>query len=106
LLFSALHLQFYGFFGRLLLGMMLGYLFVWTRSLWVPVIVHFLNNAIAVVISFLIQRGIVHTTLETFGSSKNGFVIAASGIVMIIVMTVVYFHEKRKLNKKEMPGIY
>jgi uncharacterized protein len=106
LMFSALHLQFYGFFGRLMLGMMLGYLFVWTRSLWVPIIVHFMNNAMAVILSFLIQRGIVHTKLETFGSSKNGFVIAASAILMILVMTTVYYHEKKKMKRKEMPGIY
>jgi len=30
LLFSAFHLQFYGFFARLALGLVLGYLFVWT----------------------------------------------------------------------------
>jgi membrane protease YdiL (CAAX protease family) len=47
--FSAIHLQFYGFIPRMLLGVYLGYLLYWTKNIWVPVFVHFLNNAIAVV---------------------------------------------------------
>ncbi|NTV84186.1 MAG: CPBP family intramembrane metalloprotease, partial [Bacteroidales bacterium] len=82
LLFSALHLQFYGFFGRLVLGIILGYLFVWTGSLWVPVIVHFLNNAIAVVVSFMDERGIITTDLKTFGTSQDNGVIVGSFMLM------------------------
>jgi uncharacterized protein len=99
LLFSALHLQFYGFFGRSVLGIVLGYLFVWSGSLWVPIVVHFFNNAMAVIISFLIQRGTVQTNLETFGSSNNGYIISGSFILMILLMGMVYYHEKIR-NKK------
>lgn len=45
-IFSATHLQFYGFFGRLLIGAYLGYLLWWSRSLWIPIIVHIFNNAV------------------------------------------------------------
>ena len=48
-IFSAIHLQFFGFFPRLLLGAFFGYLLVWTRSLWVPVTLHALNNTIVVI---------------------------------------------------------
>ena len=44
LLFSALHLQFYGFFPRFFLGVFFGYLFYWSGSLMYPVIAHALNN--------------------------------------------------------------
>ena len=103
LLFSALHLQFYGFFGRLVLGIILGYLFIWSGSLWVPVIIHFLNNAMAVVISFLDKRGLISTDLETFGSSENNLVITGSFLLTVFSMGVIYLHEKgyfRKLAKK------
>ncbi len=43
-LFSAVHLQFFGFVPRMVLGALLGYLFVWSRSLWVPVAAHVFNN--------------------------------------------------------------
>lgn len=49
ILFSAFHLQFYGFFPRMLLGAYFGYLLCWSRSIWLPVFAHFLNNAFAVI---------------------------------------------------------
>ena len=59
IIFSAFHMQFYGFVPRLLLGVWLGYLLVWTRSLWVPIIAHTLNNATVVVMSYLTNRGVL-----------------------------------------------
>ena len=53
--FSALHLQFYGFFARMLLGVFLGYMFYWSRSLWLPIVAHFINNAFAVTAAWYIQ---------------------------------------------------
>lgn len=47
--FSAIHMQFQGFLARMILGALLGYLLIWTRSLWVPMIVHFLNNGLQVI---------------------------------------------------------
>jgi membrane protease YdiL (CAAX protease family) len=94
LLFSALHLQFYGFFGRLVLGIILGYLFVWSGSLWVPVIVHFINNAMAVVVSFMDQRGIITADLKTFGTSQNNGVIVGSFLLMVFTMMMIYLHER------------
>jgi membrane protease YdiL (CAAX protease family) len=101
LLFSALHLQFYGFFGRLFLGIILGYLFVWSGSLWVPIIVHFLNNAMAVFIAFFTRRGFINTDLESFGSSDNYLIIAGSFLMMMTVMWIIYHHEQRRIKKKE-----
>ena len=52
-LFSAMHMQFFGFLPRLFLGLVLGYMFVWSGNIWVPVFAHFFNNAAAVIIYFL-----------------------------------------------------
>ena len=57
IIFSAIHVQFYGFFPRMLLGAWLGYLFVWTRSLWAPIIAHTLNNSAVVVFSYFANTG-------------------------------------------------
>ena len=59
IVFSAIHMQFYGFIPRLVLGLWLGYLLVWTRSLWVPIIAHTLNNSTVVVFSYLSNKGVV-----------------------------------------------
>lgn len=59
IIFSAIHLQFYGFIPRMLLGVWLGYLLVWTRSLWVPIIAHTLNNSSVVIFSYLTNIGLL-----------------------------------------------
>ena len=52
ILFSAIHLQFYGFLPRTLLGAFLGYLLYWSQSIWIPIFAHALNNAVAVTVSY------------------------------------------------------
>ncbi len=66
ILFSAFHMQFYGFVPRMLLGVWLGYLFVWTGSLWVPIIAHTLNNSTVVLMSYLSNKGVIP---EGFGDN-------------------------------------
>ena len=59
ILFSAFHMQFFGFVPRMVLGVWLGYLLVWTRSLWVPIIAHTLNNSTVVFFSYMANKGII-----------------------------------------------
>lgn len=56
IIFSAIHLQFYGFLPRMLLGALFGYLLFWSGSIWLPVVAHFINNASVVVYTFILQR--------------------------------------------------
>lgn len=49
IIFSAIHFQFFGFFPRMILGMVLGYLYVYSKSLWVPIVAHALNNALTII---------------------------------------------------------
>ena len=55
-IFSAIHFQFYGFIPRFLLGIYLGYLFVWSQSLWLPIIAHFMHNANSLIFDYGAQR--------------------------------------------------
>ena len=56
IVFSLLHFQFAGFFPRILLGALLGYLYFWTKNIWIPIIVHALNNASIVLIMQLLSE--------------------------------------------------
>jgi membrane protease YdiL (CAAX protease family) len=49
-IFSAIHMQFFGFVPRLLLGAYFGYLLIWSDNIWLPITAHFCNNAIAVLL--------------------------------------------------------
>ena len=51
--FSAMLFQIFGFVPRTLLGAYFGYLLLWTRSLWVPVAAHILNNVMFVISAWL-----------------------------------------------------
>ena len=56
IIFSAIHMQFYGFIPRMLLVALFGYMFVWTCSLWVPMLMHFVNNGMAVLLYYIANR--------------------------------------------------
>ena len=62
--FSFIHFQFEGFLPRMLLGMLLGWLYWRTQNLWVPVAGHFANNALQVVAQFLYSRDLSTIDLE------------------------------------------
>jgi membrane protease YdiL (CAAX protease family) len=68
-MFSLMHMQFYGFFPRWLLGVMFGYLLVWSGTLWMPIFAHFVHNSMAVIFSFLIHKGIIPEEIEFFGAT-------------------------------------
>jgi len=70
-IFSAIHLQFYGFIPRFLMGVYLGYAFVWTGSLWVPIVIHFVNNATAVIVTFFSSRAFGENAIDTIGTGNS-----------------------------------
>ncbi|MDR0547519.1 MAG: CPBP family intramembrane metalloprotease [Dysgonamonadaceae bacterium] len=55
IIFSAFHLQFYGFIPRMLIGAYLGYLLYYTGSIWVSVLAHFTNNLFSTVVFSVFQ---------------------------------------------------
>lgn len=57
LIFSFIHFQFQGFLPRIFLGGLLGYLFVWTRNLWMPILAHFVYNGGQILLQYGHQRG-------------------------------------------------
>lgn len=84
-IFSAIHLQFYGFIPRMLLGAYFGYLLWWSKSLWMPILAHFVYNTAAVVMNYLMQNGTIDTQAETFG--KDDLSIALISFVIFGVFT-------------------
>ncbi len=56
-LFSAIHFDLQAIVPRFVLGVLLGYLYFWSKNLWLPILAHFVNNAQAVILSFPIFKG-------------------------------------------------
>lgn len=81
-IFSFIHFQFYGFLPRMFLGMLLGYMFYITNSLWTSMLMHFVNNGATVVLYYLNNIGMVEDA-ESFGETQNVLIIAVSAMVTI-----------------------
>lgn len=97
ILFSAFHMQFYGFVPRMFMGAYLGYLFLWSGSLWPGIIAHFMNNGLAVYIGWLINRGTISDGSDKVGMDAQEWVyVAFSGIMVIISLILIYRMEKKK----------
>lgn len=64
LIFSAIHMQFQGFIPRFVLGAMLGYLSFWTNNLWYPIIAHFVNNSIQVLVIYFVKKNSIDIDLN------------------------------------------
>jgi membrane protease YdiL (CAAX protease family) len=88
-IFSAIHLQFYGFIPRLLLGLYLGYLFIWTGSVWTSIIAHFINNSVAVTAAFCYNRHWIDTSYDNFGNAGNNYLLI--GLSVVLTSTCIYF---------------
>jgi membrane protease YdiL (CAAX protease family) len=99
-LFSALHMQFYGFIPRMLLGVLFGYLLVWSGSMWLPIIAHFVNNGVAVVLMYLIDKNLLNPELEEIGSTSGSYYMAA----VSLVLTVIFMLMIKRHNSEDSPG--
>ena len=98
--FSAVHLQFLGFIPRFLLGFLFGYLFFWTGSIWTTVFAHFLNNAIAVVLVYLGQNGVINYQMDQPMNSSNMTVIVSIALTATFFFALaVYYNRKRDKTK-------
>lgn len=84
ILFSAAHFQFYGFFPRLVLGVLFGYLYDWSGNLWVAIWAHLINNSLIVITLYsqqlmghsLDSTGIDTTTWPWIAASLLGSIVS------------------------------
>lgn len=105
IVFSAFHLQFFGFFPRLVLGILMGYLYVWSGSLWVPALAHFVNNSVVVVVSWLFQNQFIEKNLTDLEGAGSWPYVAISLVLTALVMTGVYISGKRGRDMETNPEI-
>ncbi|MCC6837877.1 MAG: CPBP family intramembrane metalloprotease [Bacteroidia bacterium] len=98
-LFSAFHMQFYGFVPRMLMGAYLGYLFLWSGSLYPSIVAHFVNNGMAVLLVWLANRGTIFVDADKVGMEQGEFIYVIVSIVMVVSsLFLVYRLEQKKRN--------
>lgn len=89
-IFSAVHLQFLGFLPRLLLGLVFGYIFLWTRNIWLPVLAHFVNNALSVIAAVVADADAVNENAVT--SLANDAMRTVLPLLMLVVVLYALRH--------------
>jgi len=82
-IFSAIHLQFYGFLPRLMLGALFGYLYIYSGSLVYPIIAHILNNALTVIAVYLNKLGIIEFEID--GAAQIEWYYTFFGIGLFLI---------------------
>lgn len=84
-IFSFVHFQFFGFVPRLLLGACFGYLYWYTRSLWVSAFAHALNNSMVVVGAWLSARGVADVDIDGIGAGSVWAPIVSVAAVVVLL---------------------
>lgn len=90
-IFSAIHFQFYGFLPRLLLGAALGYLFLFSGSIWASIVAHFINNALAVILFFLTFNGYLTFDMDTLGTQTTWWL----GLISLTLVCLLFYRLHR-----------
>jgi uncharacterized protein len=90
IIFSAFHMQFFGFVPRMLLGALFGYLYVWSGNLFLSMFAHFVNNGFSVLMMYLYQQGIISVDME----SPEVAPWSAVAIFTSIFIALLYYFKK------------
>lgn len=98
ILFSFIHMQFLGFFPRMILGVLFGYMVVWSGSMWPAIVAHFVNNAAAVIFFYLFQHQMTDGTLENIGKGNEGIYFATISIIITLGLMWIF---RKKGNSTE-----
>lgn len=98
ILFSAIHFQMQGFIPRVLLGAFLGYAFLWSRNLWVPIFAHFIFNSSQVVLKY-------GTSVEVEGTEVEFNEIVFPALLSLLLVAVIGNWFRRFNLQEQAAGI-
>jgi uncharacterized protein len=96
--FSAFHQQWASFLPRFFLGIVLGYLFYWSHSLWLPILAHFAFNVMQIIVVYYAFQSLPKSSEL---SDLLPFT-AASIVLTAIFVYLTYINRTRKINPKEV----
>ncbi len=98
ILFSALHMQFYGFFPRLALGILLGLIYWYSGSLWVAILAHFVYDAALIILAYNMPEMIKDESTVEMG---NMYALGSLSLVLI-VLAVVWMKKKSHVTYEQV----
>ncbi|MBC7903162.1 MAG: CPBP family intramembrane metalloprotease [Gemmatimonadaceae bacterium] len=97
IIFSVIHFSYYGFLARFGLGVVLGLLFYYSKSLWPSIIAHFLNNAFLVSYMYYLSRqGIL---IKNIKEPSAPIWIGIPALLVVIVLMRYY----KRISEQRLP---
>ncbi len=97
-IFSAIHFQFYGFFPRMFLGALFGYLYFWSGNLWMPVLAHFANNGFTLASLYFVQRGTIPVDMDNVELSAPQVLFSAGFSALLIYAYRSFYNTRPKAD--------
>ncbi|MFT7587853.1 MAG: membrane protease YdiL (CAAX protease family) [Limisphaerales bacterium] len=96
IMFSAIHFQFLSFLPRMLLGVILGYLYLYSRQLWVPILAHAFNNGALLIFAWLTAKDPTQETeLATFPMNYIYGLTSFMAVSGILYLVYRFYNGKR-----------
>lgn len=95
-IFAAIHLQFYGLVPRMMLGVVFGYLYVWSGNLWFPIIAHITNNGLALILTYMYQLNATELDIDDNDAVPKLYSIMG----LVAFLGIFYMFRKHFLTSK------
>jgi uncharacterized protein len=83
-IFSAFHFSYFGFLSRMSLGIVLGLIYYYTKNIWLPILMHFVNNAIGVSALYMVRNN--PKQVDKVLDSNLGFYWLLLGVLMLVLL--------------------
>lgn len=87
LIFGLIHFQISLLLPRLILGAFIGYIFWWSGQLWYAIAAHFINNSLALTISYYYPN---LSSVDKSGISTNWIFLVIGSILFIVFLHLFY----------------
>jgi membrane protease YdiL (CAAX protease family) len=94
IIFSAIHMQFFGFLPRVILGALFGYIYVISGNLWYPIAAHFVNNGFTILLVALYQKGVIPVDIEDTESVP--LEVVAPALIVFMVLSYIFIQYFKK----------
>jgi len=99
-IFSFFHFQFYGFFPRLFLGALFGYLYVWSGNIIIPVIAHFVNNGFTLLMIYFYHEGAIDFDIEATESVPISNVLLSMVVTSVLLYLFYSYFRKKDIDEQ------
>lgn len=101
ILFSIAHFSYYGFLSRVFLGVMLGLIYYFSGKIWLSILAHFVNNALAITVVYIYKlqgKPMAEAIKEGNDTAYWGFIA-----LPVVILLLVLFKKYARKPEEELP---